>query len=138
MIKLVLNKPRVAETRAGAIKAPDTLVKLKEKELENAQKQLSIYKNENAKLKQKLSQSQATKETVSDLMQKLKEIEQSNENLSKEITKMKHSQNIRGKILNRSTKNTHEDDQEKNFKFTSPEQYVDSKQKGYDQNMSSI
>jgi prefoldin subunit 5 len=98
------------------MKAPDTLVKLKKKELENSQKQLSIYQKENAKLKQKLSQSHATKETFTDLIQKLREIEQSNGNSSKEVSKMKHSQNIRGKILNRSNKNTHEDGEDKNFK----------------------
>ena len=46
-------------------KAPKALIKLKEKELSNALAQLNIYKKENIKLKQQMTQNQTEKETFS-------------------------------------------------------------------------
>jgi len=54
---------------------PDTLVKLKEKELINAKKQLAMYQKENKVLKEKLTTSQNTKETITELTDKLKRLE---------------------------------------------------------------
>ena len=73
--KTHFKKPTLAETRSGVSKSPETLTKLKEKELSNAYAQLEIYKKENEKLKHKLTESQNTKDSVVVLAAKLKEIE---------------------------------------------------------------
>jgi hypothetical protein len=79
------KKPTTSDILHSSSKTPQTLMKLKEKELSNAQNQLLIYQKENEKLKKKLLNSQNTKDTIVTLTSKLKELEESNQSLTKEI-----------------------------------------------------
>mmetsp|Transcript_24242 Transcript_24242/g.21526 ORF Transcript_24242/g.21526 Transcript_24242/m.21526 type:complete len:258 (+) Transcript_24242:149-922(+) len=111
------------------MKAPDTLTKLKEKELFNAKKQLSMCQKENGVLKMKLKSCKNTKETVAELSNKLKNLEEGNDHLVKEINKLKINQNNRAKNLINANSSSPAQNSSMNVKLPNLENKINLKSK---------